>query len=130
MSRENIEVSTTFFRTAILSLRQKLTLFEGKKVSQDEMARRIGCPVRSYVRWEMGEVIPSGDWLIKMMRLCPDAPSLAAFGLDISQFMEQYPKSHVTKKQPVSDLADRSPVPRTLPDGRTETKMLFPKRGK
>jgi transcriptional regulator with XRE-family HTH domain len=72
-----MEISTTFLAEAILALRHRL----GK--SQEWMAREIGCPLRSYTRWERGESEPGGTWLIKILRLCPDRESLEHFGITV-----------------------------------------------
>ncbi len=60
---------------AIKSLRDRL----GE--TQEGMARRLGCPLSSYVRWEKGRSEPGGMWVLAMLSLCPDADCLRAFGL-------------------------------------------------
>ncbi len=62
-------------KAAIKSLREKLGL------PQQDMAARLGCRMSTYQKWEQGVSPPGGDWLIQIMQLCPDAESLAAFGL-------------------------------------------------
>lgn len=52
--------------SAIRSLRDSLDQ------TQEGMARLIGCTLSGYQKWELGVAVPSGDWLIKMIRLCPD----------------------------------------------------------
>ena len=72
-------ISTTFLTSAILSLRQKLG------TTQEEMARQIGCTLAAYQRWETGKRTPRGDWMLKILVLCPDEETRAAFFVDISQ---------------------------------------------
>jgi DNA-binding XRE family transcriptional regulator len=49
--------------------------------TQESMARRIGAQLRSYARWEAGESCPRGDWLLKIIMLCPGAEARSLFGL-------------------------------------------------
>ena len=35
----------------------------------------------AYSKWVRGDRTPSGDWLIKMLQLCPDEDTRAAFGV-------------------------------------------------
>ncbi len=72
-----LKISTDLFVTAITGLRERLGF------TQEQMARELGCTLRGYVSWERGERVPSGDWLLKMMRLAPDGETLAAFGLQV-----------------------------------------------
>jgi transcriptional regulator with XRE-family HTH domain len=75
MSSEKLEISTGIIPEALKALRGRLGL------TFEAMARRIGCSNSAYFQWESGRRTPSGDWLLIMMRLCPDAESLAAFGI-------------------------------------------------
>lgn len=50
--------------------------------TQESMARRIGAQLRSYARWEAGTSCPRGDWLLKIISLCPDSESQSLFGLE------------------------------------------------
>lgn len=47
------------------------------------MARRIGCPLSTYVQWETGRATPRGDWLLRILDLSPDAETRAAFGISL-----------------------------------------------
>lgn len=40
--------------------------------TQEGMARRLGCTLSGYIQWEKGRRLPGGDWLLKLMALCPD----------------------------------------------------------
>jgi predicted NBD/HSP70 family sugar kinase len=44
------------------------------------MARRLGCSTSGYAKWERGVVAPRGEVTIKMLQMCPDEESRAAFG--------------------------------------------------
>jgi len=61
--------------TAILALRKKLGL------SQWEMHFKLGGHSSIYANWERGRTIPSGIVILMLLRLCPDAETLANFGL-------------------------------------------------
>ena len=69
MAPENI------FAPAILKLRKEL----GE--TQEGMARRLNCSLPAYQRWEMGTRIPNGEYLLKMIQMCPNDACRAAFGL-------------------------------------------------
>lgn len=49
--------------------------------TQEGMARRLGCTHGAYSRWVRGERVPGGDWLLKMLALCPDDKTRAEIGL-------------------------------------------------
>ena len=49
--------------------------------TQEGMARKRGCTLGAYSKWVRGDRTPSGDWLIKMLQLCPDEDTRAAFGV-------------------------------------------------
>ncbi|MBI4393352.1 MAG: helix-turn-helix transcriptional regulator [Euryarchaeota archaeon] len=68
-------VAENLFVTAIHQLRKTLGL------TQEGMARQLGCTLGSFQRWELGTRIPSGEYLIKMIHMCPDDKCRAAFGL-------------------------------------------------
>lgn len=57
--------------------------------TQLDLAARLGPKVRErdIQRWESGEVAPRALILIKMMQLCPDLESLAAFGIDVGKYV-------------------------------------------
>jgi transcriptional regulator with XRE-family HTH domain len=74
-----MKVETRNFGTAILSLRQLL----GQ--TQEEMARTLGCGLRNFQRWEAGDTIPRGDWMVKILALCPDQETHDAFFVDIGE---------------------------------------------
>jgi len=78
-------ISTTFLTSAILSLRQKLG------TTQEEMARQIGCTLAAYQRWETGKRTPRGDWMLKILVLCPDEETRAAFFVDIREVGSKIP---------------------------------------
>ncbi len=49
--------------------------------TQEGMARRLGCPLSSYVRWEKGRSEPGGLWVLRMLQLCPDRQVMERFGM-------------------------------------------------
>jgi transcriptional regulator with XRE-family HTH domain len=58
---------------AIRGLRQAL----GR--SPEVMAQILGCSLPAYQKWELGSVVPSGDWLIRLLQLCPSEETRNAF---------------------------------------------------
>jgi transcriptional regulator with XRE-family HTH domain len=53
--------------------------------SQEGMARRLGCSTSGYAKWERGVVAPRGGVTIRMLQMCPDDESRAAFGSAIGK---------------------------------------------
>ncbi len=45
------------------------------------MARKLGCTLGAYSKWERGDRTPGGEWVLKILVLCPDEKTRAAFGL-------------------------------------------------
>jgi transcriptional regulator with XRE-family HTH domain len=65
--------SETDLPAAILGLRRAL----GR--SQEVMAQLLGCSLPALQKWEMGTAIPAGEWLIRMLQICPDEETRNAF---------------------------------------------------
>ena len=74
--KRKIEADVKKIQDVILSLQDAL----GER-SQEGMARRLGCSLGAYSKWCRGEAIPGGKWLLKLIALCPDQETRAAFGL-------------------------------------------------
>jgi transcriptional regulator with XRE-family HTH domain len=70
-----MQVKTTTISAAISSLQARL----GE--TQEGMARKLGCTLGAYSKWVRGERIPSGDWMLELLQLCPDEETRAQFGL-------------------------------------------------
>lgn len=47
--------------------------------SQEVMASIIGCSLPSYQKWETGAAAPGGEWLIRLLQLCPNEETRNAF---------------------------------------------------
>jgi transcriptional regulator with XRE-family HTH domain len=90
---QKVNIDVRVLSEAIRNLRQAL----GE--TQDNMARRLGYPLGSYVRWEKGRAEPGGRALIKILNLCPDLETLRAFGVNIPP------------DQPTSAAAGRKMIP-------------------
>jgi DNA-binding transcriptional regulator YiaG len=69
------QMLTAALPAAIRALRKKL----GK--AQWEMHFKLGGHSSVYPNWERGRTVPSGVALLMLLRLCPDAETLANFGL-------------------------------------------------
>jgi hypothetical protein len=67
-----MKVPTNIFKGAIQRLQERLGEIEGKRVTHQEMVRRIGCSDGGYKKWVEGKAIPRGDWMLKIIALCPD----------------------------------------------------------
>lgn len=93
------------FKAAIKSLRNTLDL------SQEEMAARIGSTYASYRQWESGRSIPGGKWLIRILRLCPNGETRAAFGFESEISNLQSPPGPETRP-PLPDDLGPSPLTR------------------
>jgi transcriptional regulator with XRE-family HTH domain len=59
--------------TAVLSLREKL------RITQQELAARIGCSLSAVQFWEAGRSSPRGYRLRRLLDLCPDEETRALF---------------------------------------------------
>lgn len=73
MSDDRFTFSETDIAAAIRGLREAL----GR--SQEVMAEILGCSLPAYQKWEIGSVVPGGEWLIRLLRLCPDEETRNAF---------------------------------------------------
>ncbi|MGH9448033.1 MAG: helix-turn-helix domain-containing protein, partial [Terriglobia bacterium] len=60
MSDDTFTFTETDLASAIHGLRQAL----GR--SPEAMAGILGCSVPAYQKWEIGSVIPAGEWLIRL----------------------------------------------------------------
>jgi transcriptional regulator with XRE-family HTH domain len=100
------------FGAAILSLRRAL----GE--TQEGMGRQIGCSFAAYRKWESGISSPGGEWLIRLLALCPDDETRGALALQtgISSVDRRTDRNVVVDKsahlkRPGLDTGAESPVP-------------------
>jgi transcriptional regulator with XRE-family HTH domain len=70
---ERFTFSEVDLPAAIKGLREAL----GK--SPESMARILGCSLPAYQKWELGTLAPSGEWLLRMLQVCPDEETRNAF---------------------------------------------------
>jgi transcriptional regulator with XRE-family HTH domain len=80
MSKGKLEEKQATLAAAIRQLRQAL------RVTQEGMARRLGCTLSGYIQWEKGRRVPGGEWLLKLMALCPDAETRSLFEEQVNAF--------------------------------------------
>lgn len=80
MSKGKLEEKQATLAAAIRQLRQAL------RVTQEGMARRLGCTLSGYIQWEKGRRVPGGEWLLKLMALCPDAETRSLFEEQVNTF--------------------------------------------
>lgn len=75
---------------AILALRKhpRVMLTQGELAR--ELEKRLDMPkpmdANNVQRWEKKKVMPSGDIMLELLKLCPDSKSLADFGIDIDKY--------------------------------------------
>lgn len=111
MSRVKLKNKETALATVIRELRQ------GLGDTQEGMARRLGCTLGGYIQWEKGRRVPGGDWLLKLMALCPDEDTRGLF--------EQQIESHREQPGPSRRQAARlAPVASTTPEQRRQARAI------
>jgi transcriptional regulator with XRE-family HTH domain len=111
MSTVKLAEIRTGLASAIRQLREAL----GE--TQEGMARRLGCTLSGYIQWERGRRLPGGDWLLRLMALCPDDETRGLFE-------EQVP---LTPGQPASSSLQRKKQLRsssTTPEQRREARAI------
>jgi len=111
MSRVKVKTQGTALATAVRELRQALGH------TQEGMARRLGCTLSGYIQWEKGRRVPGGDWLLKLIALCPDEDTRGLFEHQIEAYREQTGASGAQPGRPVR-------VSSTTPDQRRQAKAL------
>lgn len=95
MSKGKLEEKQTTLSAAIRQLRQAL------RVTQEGMARRLGCTLSGYIQWEKGRRVPGGEWLLKLMALCPDAETRSLFEEQVNAFRGIPPAPSAAPAPPV-----------------------------
>ncbi|MGH9405723.1 MAG: helix-turn-helix domain-containing protein [Terriglobia bacterium] len=73
MHEDRFTFSEVDLAEAIRGLREAL----GR--SPEVMAQLVGCRLPAYEKWEAGILVPEAEWLIRMLRLCPDEETRNAF---------------------------------------------------
>lgn len=81
------------------------------------MARRLGCTLSGYIQWEKGRRVPGGDWLLKLMALCPDEDTRGLFEQQIASYREQAGASRAQTPRPVR-------LSSTTPEQRRQAKAI------
>jgi transcriptional regulator with XRE-family HTH domain len=102
MSRVKLSEVSPVLTAAIRQLRQAL----GE--TQEGMARRLGCTLSGYIQWEKGRRVPGGDWLLKLMALCPDQETHRLFEQPIESYR---PKSQAAPAQARTVMRASSTTP-------------------
>jgi transcriptional regulator with XRE-family HTH domain len=116
-----VRVVKELFR-AHMALSDAIRLLRSKLgESQEGMARRLGCSTSGYTKWERGVAAPRGEVTIKMLQMCPDDESRAAFGSAIgtgqnaAAFLGQM-KTMVGVTEAESELWDNASSAKTAVD--------------
>lgn len=73
------------------------------------MAQILGCSLPAYQKWEMGVSTPSGDWLIRLLQLCPSEETRNAFRIRAERRVasREKPAPSVQKLGPFSSVERR-----------------------
>jgi transcriptional regulator with XRE-family HTH domain len=111
MSTVKLKTKERALATAIRELRQALG------DTQEGMARRLGCTLSGYIQWEKGRRVPGGDWLLKLMALCPDEDTRGLFEQQIESYREQ-------AGPPRRQAARLARVASTTPEQRRQAKAI------
>ncbi len=85
--------------------------------TQEGMARRLGCTLSGYIQWEKGKRVPGGDWLLKLMALCPDEETRGLFEEQIGFYRKQATDS---RPQP----QEAPPSSSTTPEQRKQARAI------
>ncbi|MBI1940705.1 MAG: helix-turn-helix transcriptional regulator [Acidobacteria bacterium] len=85
--------------------------------TQEGMARRLGCTLSGYIQWEKGRRIPGGDWLLKLMALCPDEDTRSLFEERIDFYRDRTSPRASPSKVPVRASS-------TTPEQRKEARAI------
>lgn len=111
MSRTKLKEKQTELSRAIRQLR------EAVEETQEGMARRLGCTLSGYIQWEKGRRVPGGDWLLKLMALCPDEDSRRLFEERIDSY----------RRRGIPPAVETTPLPRggsTTPEQRRQARAM------
>jgi transcriptional regulator with XRE-family HTH domain len=111
MSSAKLKLKETALATAIRDLRQALG------DTQEGMARRLGCTLSGYIQWEKGRRVPGGDWLLKLMALCPDEDTCGLFEQQIESYRQQASPSRPQAVRPAR-------VGSTTPEQRRQARAM------
>ena len=68
--------------------------------SQESMASIVGCSLPAYQKWELGSLVPSAEWLLKMLQLCPDEETRNAFRIRPERRSAGRPKHSLSQNHP------------------------------
>jgi transcriptional regulator with XRE-family HTH domain len=80
------EISKVTISRAITVLRESLGFR-----TENPFATMLHCQPGALARWERGESFPSGDWMLKLLALCPNQETYANFFLDIAESSSKIP---------------------------------------
>jgi transcriptional regulator with XRE-family HTH domain len=108
-------VKSTTVRAGLAGAIRHLRLTLGE--TQEGMARRLGCTLSGYIQWEKGRRVPGGEWMLKLMALCPDARSRRLFEEQI-----EFPRRPPGKRPSLPRAAVRSAS--TTPEQRRQARAL------
>ncbi len=103
MTDDRFTFSEIDLAAAIRNLRQAL----GR--SPEIMAQILGCSLPAYQKWERGDLIPSGDWLIRLLQLCPNEETRMGFRIRAERRSapREKPENTLRKEEPLSSAARR-----------------------
>ncbi len=56
------------------------------------MAKILGCSLPAYLKWEAGALNPGGEWLIRMLQICPNEETRNSFRIRAERRAAARPK--------------------------------------
>lgn len=128
MSRGNVapEEKVLMVKIGIVSALKVLQARLGE--THEGMARRLGCTFSAYSKWLYGVNIPSGDWMLRILAVCPDEETQRNF-LDIGKIGDKLP-SISRRRAPTIINPDEARPARTRADQRMIRAPNIPKKNK
>jgi transcriptional regulator with XRE-family HTH domain len=104
---------------AVLTLRDKI------RVTQQELAARVGCSLSAVQFWEAGRSSPRGYRLRRLLELCPDEESRDLFFAPPTEEPAQSSEPPKDKPTARAGLEKRLLDPNFLPSLPAETRKLY-----
>ncbi len=71
--------------------------------SPEVMAKILGCSLPAYLKWEAGSLTPGGEWLIRMLQICPNEETRNSFRIRAERRAAPRPK-------PETSLLESGPI--------------------
>lgn len=93
--------------------------------TQEGMAARLGCTFSAYSKWLRGVNVPSGQWMLRILALCPDEETRANFFVDIAEAGSKIP--FISRPQVPKEEKEASPAGGARPDVKVLSRYYKPR---